>query len=242
MNAMTAKSVLVSLAGFLLLLSAGPCWAAEKGVSEYYRFESVPMGGENAEGEVVEVTVTSGDQAIQAITRTIRPSAVEEVAVETDLTGWLRSASRRFSPAGGGGEKRGKIWRDDGKAYLQEGGDQATLRSYNLPPGKILAVDGSLLLLIRAFPFGRIASMPLFMIDFSGLSITVTLALAGIETVTVPAGVFECYRMEATVEIPLLRPRIIYWVAREKPHFLVKSIGKQGPFTPSYITSLLSRE
>jgi hypothetical protein len=103
-------------------------------------------------------------------------------------------------------------------------------------------VDGSLLLLFRSFPFDRSVTWFLFMVDFSGASITVELRQAGVESVIVPAGTFECYRMDVVVGIPLLRPRIIYWVTKKAPHFLVKSIGKRGPFTDSYETFLLSVE
>ncbi|HET6461422.1 MAG TPA: hypothetical protein VFG29_11640 [Syntrophales bacterium] len=56
------------------------------------------------------------------------------------------------------------------------------------------------------------------------------------------AGTFDCYKMEVTVEIPIFRPHIIYWVTKKEPHFLVKSVGRRGPFTRYYATFLLSIE
>ena len=49
------------------------------------------------------------------------------------------------------------------------------------------------------------------MVDFSGLSITVTYSQAKEERVAVPAGTYDCYRIELVVDIPLLKPKIIYW-------------------------------
>ncbi|MGA2332669.1 MAG: hypothetical protein ABSG75_13005 [Syntrophales bacterium] len=80
------------------------------------------------------------------------------------------------------------------------------------------------------------------MVDFTGYTITVEVQLAGTEMIAVPVGTFACYRMEVIVGISLLRPRVIYWVTKDAPHFLVKNVGKRGPFTDTYITTLISRE
>ena len=77
------------------------------------------------------------------------------------------------------------------------------------------------------------------MIDFSGTSVSVTVRQAGIENIAVPPGAFECYRIEVIVNIPLIRPKIIYWVTKDEPHFMVKHKGKRGPFTTSYATYLV---
>ncbi len=102
------------------------------------------------------------------------------------------------------------------------------------------AVDGSLLVLLRSFPFSQGKEWNVFMVDFSGYAITVTIRQAGIEKVAVPAGEFECYRIEVVVDIPIFHPKVTYWLSARKPNFLVKHQGKKGPFTPSYITSLVS--
>jgi hypothetical protein len=92
----------------------------------------------------------------------------------------------------------------------------------------------------RTFPFATGKEGQVYMVDFSGTSIGVTVRQAGNEQVVVPAGAFDCYRMEVVVNIPLLRPKITYWITTSEPHFLVKSEGKRGPFTSAYVTSLLS--
>jgi len=80
------------------------------------------------------------------------------------------------------------------------------------------------------------------MVDFSGYAIQVTVRQAAIEKVVVPAGEFECYRIEVVVDIPIFHPKVTYWLSVRKPNFLVKHQGKKGPFTPSYVTSLGSME
>jgi len=44
------------------------------------------------------------------------------------------------------------------------------------------------------------------------------------------------------VDLPIFHPKVINWISTQKPNFLVKYQGKKGPFTPSYITSLVSWE
>jgi len=104
------------------------------------------------------------------------------------------------------------------------------------------AVDGSLLVLLRSFPFNQGKEWNVFMVDFSGYAIKVAVRQAGMEKIAVPAGEFECYRIEVVVDIPIFHPKVTYWLSARKPNFLVKHQGKKGPFTPSYITSLVSWE
>ena len=80
------------------------------------------------------------------------------------------------------------------------------------------------------------------MVDFSGETVTVTVRQAGKDVVVVPAGEFQCFRIEVIVHIPILRPKLTYWVTTDEPHFMVKSIGKRGPFTRTYVTVLKARD
>jgi len=34
------------------------------------------------------------------------------------------------------------------------------------------------------------------------------------------------------------RPKIVFWLSRAEPHFLVKHVGKRGPFTDTFETVL----
>jgi len=57
------------------------------------------------------------------------------------------------------------------------------------------------LALLRFFPFTEEKRWNLFMVDFSGYSISVTVLQEGREKITVPAGEFECYRLVLVVNI-----------------------------------------
>jgi hypothetical protein len=240
------KANLLSMLLLCLLcfaFAAGDEACAKSESAEKYRYEAVPLGDEEGQAEAVDMEVMRSGLNLRYRTKSVSPAGLEEIEIETDLTGRFVSASRRFSPARSETISAEKIWREGEKAYLKKGMEPGgTVRSFDLPPEKSFAVDGSLLILLRDFPFGRDEAWPIYMVDFSGSSVTVTVRQTRIERVTVPAGTFDCYKMEVTVEIPVFRPRIIYWVTKKEPHFLVKSMGKRGPFTHSYVTSLLSTE
>ena len=121
------------------------------------------------------------------------------------------------------------------------GTDKKTIQ-LNIPEGRTLAIEGSLLVLLRFFPYDSTTRWDLFMIDFSGKSITATARQAGIERITVPAGEFSCYRMEVLIHTFILSPTIVCWVTTEKPHFVVKNEGKRGIFTPKYTTTLIGKQ
>lgn len=121
-------------------------------------------------------------------------------------------------------------------------GTKKTAKKRKLPKSQKLAVDISLLYQMRSFPFGKYEEWQVFMADFSGHFITVSVRDRGVERITVPAGTFECYRMEVDVGWFFLKTKIIYWLTANSPHFLVKHEGKRGPFTKSYTTMLNSME
>jgi hypothetical protein len=91
---------------------------------------------------------------------------------------------------------------------------------------------------MRGFPFGSGALREVFMADWSRRTVDVDVREKGVETVEVPAGTFECYRMEVVVKVLVFRPRITFWIATAPPHFLVRHRGRRGPFTPTFVTTL----
>ena len=80
------------------------------------------------------------------------------------------------------------------------------------------------------------------MIDFTGKAVAATASQTGVERIEVPAGEFPCYRMEVLFHVFILSPKAICWVTREKPHVVVKSVGKRGVFTATYVTTLVDKE
>jgi hypothetical protein len=78
--------------------------------------------------------------------------------------------------------------------------------SFDVPPGLPLAVDASLLVFFRFFPFDDGLSWNVYMMDFSQFAVTVR--QAGLETTRVPAGEFDCYRFEVVANVPVIKPKI----------------------------------
>lgn len=82
---------------------------------------------------------------------------------------------------------------------------------------------------LRGFPFGG-AKRVSFNVFYYQPGITQYYAEnKGLEKVRVPAGEFECYRIEsgATGMASLMVPKAQYWYAREGSHVLVKYTGKK---------------
>ncbi len=208
-----------------------------------YRYEATPVGGQPDQKEFIAIEFEERGRQVEYISRGISPEGTEEITIYTDPEGNFISGTRSMVDPLGKRVRQERVWRADHKAYLEtSAGKGGKERKYDLAQGSVLAVDGSLLVLLRSFPFNEGKEWDIFMIDFSGYSITVTVKMGGMETIIVPAGEFECYRMEVAVHIPILRPKIIYWLSKMKPHFLVKHQGKRGPFTATYLTSLVSFE
>lgn len=231
---------LVALALGMLAVGREPAGADQQGATgvERYVYEALPAGEEDrgaAERVAIELAHTSG--GLRYAMRTESAAEVEEIAVLMDREGRVVSGERRTRRPPGGKATTDRLRTDPQFAHV-EGDARPDAERIRLPQGGMTAVDGSLLVLLRAFPFGTDAEWKVFMVDFSAASVAITVRQAGEETVTVPAGTFACYRMEATVGVPLFRPRVLYWLAKEKPHFLVRQQGRRGPFTRSYVTSL----
>jgi hypothetical protein len=233
-----------------LLFLQGAAWAEEKIENsprgrerEKYRYEAVPIGGGADKRESVEITLMDEDRGVEYISKTVSPEDIEEITIHTDREGRFISGLRTTSNRQKEKFQQEKVWIADQKAYVERGtGEDKKRKEYALPQDMPLAVDGSLLVMLRSFPFNHSREWRVFMVDFSGHAIQVAVRQTAVEEVAVPAGEFECYRMEVVVDIPIFHPKVTYWLAARKPNFLVKHQGKKGPFTPSYVTSLVSME
>lgn len=241
---------ILALKKFLVLMvciifSAGNAMGSgrEAGYVEKYRYEAAPITGEAGKKETVEVEVLHTDKNMTYRSKVSSLRSREEIRIETDREGQFISGTRQVFSYDNGLQAEEKVWREKSKVFMQEDASgKQRLKTFKLAEDITFAVDGSLLLLLRFFPFEKGVAWKVFMADFTGYSITVEAKLTGTEMITVPAGTFECYRMEVIVEIPVLHPRILYWVAKDTPHYLVKNVGKRGPFTDNYVTTLISRE
>jgi hypothetical protein len=215
--------------------------AASASRKEKYHYEATLTDHPTSPKEFIEMEFIDSTEATEYRSRIVSPGSSEEISIQMDKNAQFISGTRRFVQGLGRPVQREIIWTNRNAVVVErerEGGVER--KEYRPPSDKELAVDGSLLARLRFFPFNQGIKWHLFMIDFSGYSIGVTVHRGGREKITVPAGEFECYQMVISVDIPLLRPEIIYWLSIQKPNFLVKHQGKRGPFTPSYTTSLVS--
>jgi hypothetical protein len=207
---------------------------------ETYHYEAVAAGKESDKEEIGLTFFFEEDSAAYAST-IVSAKSDERITIKMTKEGNLISGARSLLRSPGGATEE-KIWRDGKAAYVEQtsGTDKKTIR-LDIPEGRTLAVEGSLLVLLRFFPYDSATRWDLFMIDFSGKFVTATARQAGIERITVPAGEFSCYRMEVLIHTFILSPTIICWVTTEKPHFVVKNEGKRGLFSPKYITTLIGK-
>ena len=235
------------MASFVLQETAGGTEnrkeAADGPRAEKYYYEATSVKHQTPQKNFVEMEFTLGEAGIEYHSRSISSGSSEEIFIQMDKEARFVSGIRRTRRSPDKAVHQDKIWRDRDKVVVErhsEGGRKR--RDLRLPPDEGLAVDGSLLALLRLFPFDEGRKWNLFMVDFSGYSITVSVFQDGRERIAVPAGEFECYRMVTVVNIPVFKPKITFWISTQKPHFMVKHRGRSGPFTPFYTTSLMAIE
>lgn len=211
---------------------------------ERYHYKAVPEGSQEASRKKsIEMEIARTDSQTTFTMKSISAKEVEYIRLELDADSNFVSGIRNVTHPSGKPKSEGSIWRKQQTVYVKRvSGRKQKIREYDLPEHKPLVVDGSLLLLLRSFPFEQNREWKLFMVDFSQNSISGVVRQAGVETIRVIAGEFECYRMELIVHAFIFRPKITYWISKQEPHFMVKHRGKIGPFTRTYVTQLVSVE
>jgi hypothetical protein len=230
---------------FLLLLMApqGSAFSEKIGDShvEKYQYEAVPIGKES-DREEIEMALSFVNDAIGFASTSISEKAEERIQLKMTRDGDLIAGTRSLAD-GSGRLTEQKIWRDKNKVYVeQDSGKSKKIKTLDIPEGSTLAVEGSLLVLLRFFPYGSAAQWDLFVVNFTGKAVAATARETGVERIAAPAGEFTCYRMEVLCHLFILSPKVICWVTTEKPHVVVKSVGKRGVFTPTYVTSLTGEQ
>ncbi len=207
---------------------------------EKLTYEAVPNGGGEAEKEVIEAQQLVNDGGGESLSRITSPRNIEEFKLEMAPGGVFVSAGKTIFSLQGKMLRQQEIRRENQELYLQEGG-KVTSR-HGFPPGSMPVINGSILIQLRFFPFDQGKTWKIFLMDFSGRTFNGTVRQTGRETITVPAGVFDCYRLEAAVDFIFIHPKNTFWVAASEPHILVKYDGRRGLFSPTYVTYLVSRE
>lgn len=210
---------------------------------EKYTYEASPKGKEKTKIEIIEMEFVHSSQQTRCNQKILRPDGQEVIKIEMLPDGSFLSGTKYFMNENRKTIRTVRIVRENGKVSVERHLEEKTEgKDIKLPIDKVLAVDASLLVLMRNFPFDQGSQWDVFMVDFSRQSVSVSIRQDGVEEVLVPSGEFECYRMEVVVKVFIFRPKIIFWITKTPPHFLVKHTGKRGPFTPEYITSLVSRD
>jgi hypothetical protein len=240
--ALLFPSVLVCCFG---LTKAFADMRAEAGItpakSEVYVYEAYPAGSQSdASKETIRAEILHFENSLSYVSTITQKNRTEVTKINMKPDGTFISGTREEIDDSGEQKRRERIWREKNKVYAQrylEG--KSTTKQYRLPDERMMAVDASLLGMLRSFPFEKNKAWDLFMIDFSQRSVRITVRQSAIDSIEVPAGKFECYRMEVTVNLFLFHPQITYWITKQEPHFLVKHHGKRGPFTPTYDTALV---
>jgi hypothetical protein len=187
--------------------------------------------------------IITNDYGSLLIVRTNRKDNLEILKISTDQKGRFSSGTREIFLPHAVETRKDQLWHDGRTVSIaRRVGNGRKIRKLKIPENIPLAVDASLLYLLRSFPFDTEAQWRIFMVDFSGHSVRITARHTRTEMVIVPAGDFDCYRIEVTVNLPIFQPKILIWLIKSEPHFLVKHSGKRGPFTPTYETTLKTIE
>jgi hypothetical protein len=207
---------------------------------EKLRYEAIPKGRGEAEKEIIEAEHSVKGGGGEYFSRITSPHNIEEFKLEISPSGEFVSAVKTVFSLQGKKERRQEIRRENEDLYLQEGGK--TVSRHNLPQGSKPVINGSILIQLRLFPFNQGKTWKIFLMDFAGRTFSGNVRQTGRETIEVPAGVFDCYRLEAVVDFYIIHPKNTFWVAASDPHILVKYDGKRGLFSPTYLTILVSRE
>jgi hypothetical protein len=111
-------------------------------------------------------------------------------------------------------------------------------------PPDTLTPDG-LATALRSLPFQDPAPVTVHLLTLEPNLYRVTFRIAGQETVSVPAGDFECYRVRMDVDLGFLNifriflPDTDFWMTVEPPHFWVRYSGlESGRGSPQVVRAL----
>jgi len=229
------------------MMAAGVSWATAAVLDERtptalerYAYVEHPAG-RPAGGDAARVSLVVEHQPEGTQLSLVTLSARSEEAIVVSLLAQEFATATRERRNGGVLVARESVRRAGDHVEIESHeGERVERKSVRLGDAP-LAVDASLLLLFRDFVDAAPESSRVFMVDFSGRSITVDLRKRGTESVNVPAGTFRCHKLEVVVRFLVFEAVITYWVSVEAPHFLVKHVGKRGPFTRTTVTELVER-
>jgi hypothetical protein len=214
--------------------------ADRRAALEKLTYEAVPKGGGEANKEILEAQRKIVDMGGEFFSRITSPRNIEEFKLEMAPGGEFVFAVKKVFSRQGEMQRQQEIRTENQELYLEEG--QKRSSRHKIPQGALPVINGSILIQMRLFPFNEGKEWKIFLMDFSGRTFNGKVRQTGRETIQVPAGVFDCYRLEAVVDFLVIHPKNTFWVAADEPHILIKYDGKRGLFSPTYVTYLVSRE
>ena len=173
--------------------------------------------------EIGSVTTTwsrEGDSFVAATEQAAPGGTIRQTTVFEPRTFTPRSMTVNLGPMG---ELRLTV--EDGRARgqgLDTQTGQPTEVDVALAPGTVL--DGMVDAAMAVNDFDAVEEFTLRVLGGTGQVQAATVKVAGAETVEVPAGTFETYRLDLSGEQPMT-----VWVARTAPHIVVRREMVQAP-------------
>jgi hypothetical protein len=230
-----------------MMIAAGVSWSTAAALDEpalaaleNYAYVEHPAG-RPAGGDADRLSLVVEHRPGRTLLSLVTLSARSEEAVVVSLLSQGFATATRETRHKGVLVARQVVRRDGDRVEIESHeGERVERKDVRLADAP-LAVDASLLLFFRSFVEAAPDECRVFMVDFSGRSISVNLRKRGTEYVSVPAGTFQCHKLEVVVRFLIFEAVITYWVSVEAPHFLVKHVGKRGPFTRTTVTELVER-
>jgi hypothetical protein len=233
-----------------MVVATGSCFADDPAPSnhwfhvEQYSYSTVDEKTPDTVLEQVTMQFFAGTHEQQTAYTSRNQEGTEQTRIRLTPEGKLLSGIRRNSDTNGIQVSSARIWIEAGQilSEVTRDGREPKLRS-SPQEGADVAAEPSLMNMLRVFPFGAGEERKILMATFSQYIIPMTIRQLEDERASVPAGLIDCYKLEATVSFFGLKFNTTYWLSKDPPHILIRYRGKRGLFlSPTYVTELVSGE
>jgi len=109
-------------------------------------------------------------------------------------------------------------------------------------PGTITFTSDILAIFLRGYDFGASQPFDFYIFSSEAKLFRIQAQVVGTETVRVPAGEFECYKMELILDLGVVNvltkyilPKTYMWFSKEQPHSWVKFEGLESGIGSPYV-------
>ena len=231
-----------------LVVTAGSCFANAPTNHwlhvERYSYSTFDEKNPDRVLERVTMEFRIGTNEHQTAYTSHHQEGTERTLIRLTPEGKLVSGQRWNSDTNGVPINSTRVWSEDGEIISEMTREGREPKRRSSPDDNLeVAVEPSLMNVLRAFPFGTGGERRIMMATFSQFVIPMTIRQLDDECASVPAGLIDCFKLEAAVSFLGLKFGTTYWISKEPPHVLVRYRGKRGLFlSPTYITELVSGE